>query len=242
MAVLKHSSPSSRPLAGGAFDLGDLRASAERSLRDARDEAARIIAEAQAEARILRESAKAQGFAEGHALGLTEGESVGRAQGEEAGKLEALAAHDASFKALEEAYAAEFLRWNAQRDEMLRSAESELAAVAVAIAESIVREHIARDPAWMTRAVESAVQLFARATRVTIEIAPEDELLVAEAMPRLRSALPADAEIALLAREGIERGGCMIRSSEGTLDARIETQFRRMREGIVGSALPEAAP
>jgi len=241
MAVLKHSSSNARPLGGGAFDLGDLRAGAERALRDAREEAARIVQEVQEDARILREAAQTEGFAEGRARGFADGEAAGRAQGEETGRVESLAAHDAAFKALEEAYAAEFLRWSAQRDEMIRAAESELAAVAVAMAESIVREHIKRHPAWITRAVESAVQLFARATRVTIEIAPEDEALVAQAMPTLRSALPSDAEIALVARDGISRGGCLIRSSEGTIDARIETQFRRMREGIVGDAQLESA-
>jgi flagellar biosynthesis/type III secretory pathway protein FliH len=63
--------------------------------------------------------------------------------------------------------------------------------------------------------------------------------LISNAMPSLRTALPAGAEIELVAREGITRGGCVIRSSEGTIDARIETQFRRMRAGIIGDALPE---
>ncbi|MFM2164965.1 MAG: Flagellar assembly protein FliH, partial [Planctomycetota bacterium] len=63
---------------------------------------------------------------------------------------------------------------------------------------------------------------------------PEDEALVAGSMPSLRAALPAGAEVELVARDGIARGGVVIRSSEGTVDARIETQFRRMRDGLVG--------
>ena len=146
MAVLKHSTPNARAIAGGAFDLGDLRAGAESALREAKLEAARIVAAARAEAERMRSEARAEGHAEGRAAGFSEGETAGRAAGEAAGRTEALAAHDASFKALEEAYAAEFLRWSAQRDEMLRSAEQELAGISVAIAESILREHIAREP------------------------------------------------------------------------------------------------
>ena len=123
----------------------------------------------------------------------------------------------------------------------MRAAERELAGISVAIAESIVREHIAREPAWIARAVENAVSLFARATRVAIEIAPEDEALVSRAMPSLRAALPVGAEIEVVAREGISRGGCVIRSSEGSVDARIETQFRRMRAGIIGDGAIESA-
>jgi len=242
MAVLKQSTPNARALTGGSFDLGDLRAGAEQALREAKAEAARIVSAARAEADRMRADARAEGHAEGRAAGVAEGEAAGRAAGEEAGRLEALAAHDASLKALEEAYAAEFLRWNAQRDEAMRVAERELAGVSVAIAESIVREQIAREPKWVARAVESAVALFSRATRVSIEISPEDESLVAASMPALRAALPVGAEVELVAREGMARGGCMIRSSEGTVDARIETQFRRMRAGIIGDAETEARP
>lgn len=240
MAVLKQSTPNARIATGGAFDLGDLRAGAELALREAKAEAARIVAAARADTEKARAEAKAQGHAEGRAAGFAEGEAAGIAAGEAAGRAQALAAHDASLKALEEAYAAEFLRWNAQRDEAMRVAERELAGVALAIAESIVRDEIAREPKWVARAVETAVALFARATRVSIEIAPEDEALVAASMPSLRAALPAGAEVELVARDGIARGGVVIRSSEGTVDARIETQFRRMRAGILGEAFADA--
>jgi hypothetical protein len=104
MAVLKHSTPNARAITGGAFDLGDLRAGAESALREAKLEAARIVAAARAEAERMRSEARAEGHAEGRAAGFSEGETAGRKAGEAAGRAEALAAHDASFKALEEAF------------------------------------------------------------------------------------------------------------------------------------------
>jgi hypothetical protein len=117
----------------------------------------------------------------------------------------------------------------------MRFAERELAGIAISIAESIVREHVAADPTVVAREAQAAVALFARATRVTIEVAPEDAPIVAEAMPDLSSALPDGAVVSITARAGIARGGCVIRSNEGGVDARFETQFRRMREGILGA-------
>jgi hypothetical protein len=102
----------------------------------------------------------------------------------------------------------------------------------------VVRRQVTQDPAVVVRQVECAVALFARATRVAIEIAPEDEPMVRDAFPSLCAMLPADAEISLRARPGTSRGGCVVRSSEGTVDARIETQFRRIREGIIGQSEP----
>ncbi len=235
MAVIKQASPRAGVAIGGVFDLGDLRAGAERALADARLEAARIVDEARREAERLRAEARrdgaAKGEAEGRAKGLEEGRAAGSAEGHAAAKAE----HAKSLRAIEESFATEFARWMSVRDEAMRFAERELAGIAVSIAESIVREHVAADPTVVAREAGAAVALFARATRVTIEVAPEDAPIVAEAMPDLSAALPDGAVVSIVARAGIARGGCVIRSNEGAVDARFETQFRRMREGILGA-------
>jgi uncharacterized membrane protein YgcG len=133
------------------------------------------------------------------------------------------------------------MRWSAQRDEVMRSAERELAAIAIAIAESIVRGQVRVDEKVVTRQVEAAVALFARATRLSVEVAPEDEGAVREAMPDLCALLPADAELSVRSSPAVSHGGCVVRSSEGSVDARIETQFRRMRFGVIGDDAPPAA-
>lgn len=242
MAVIKQAS-STRAIAasGGVFDLGDLRRDAELALESARSEAARIVDEARQEAMRLREAAREEGLAAGRAEGLSLGEAAGRASGEAAGRAEAAAAHDEGLRAIEESFSAEFLRWIALRDERMRATEHELAGIAIAIAERIVAEHVRTDPAFIRRAVERAVALFSRATRVSIEIDPSDEPLVGESFPALRAALPAGSAVELVARAGVGRGGCVVRSSEGTVDARIETLFRRMREGLVGDAFADDA-
>lgn len=236
MAVLKHSSPQARLSQGGMFDLSDLREGAVKAIEDAREEAVRMVAAARVEADALRANARAEGVTKGYDEGFAKGVPAGRAEGELAGRTSAATLHDASLAAIEEAYSREFLRWIAVRDEVMRTAERELAGIALAIAERVVREHVKCDPTVVAREVEAAVSLFARATRVTIQVAIEDEALVSEAMPALRATLPAGADISLIAVAGIERGGCVIRTSEGSVDARIETQFRRIREGIMGGA------
>jgi flagellar assembly protein FliH len=213
MSVIK--STQSRPSFAGTslYDLSDLRLGAEQALARARAEADRLVGDAKREVERVfsesRESGFEQGKAEGYATGLAEG----RVAGEAAGRAEARAAHEALILALEQS-------------------------IAILIAESVVRRQVTQDPAVVVRQVECAVALFARATRVAIEIAPEDEPMVRDAFPSLCAMLPADAEISLRARPGTSRGGCVVRSSEGTVDARIETQFRRIREGIIGQSEP----
>lgn len=241
MAVIK--ATAQRPAFAGTslHDLGDLRRGAEEVLAQARTEAARLVADAKREVERVFSESRESGFEQGKEEGFAVGLAEGRAAGELAGREEARAAHEVMIKALEESFSTEFMRWTQVREEIMRSAERELAGIALAIAESIVREHVRCDRSAVARQVEQAVALFARATRVSIEVAPEDEPLVRETLPTLCAMLPPDAEVALRARAGITRGGCYIRSSEGTVDARIETLFRRMREGIVGSAAPAPA-
>jgi flagellar assembly protein FliH len=238
MSVIK--STQSRPSFAGTslYDLSDLRLGAEQALARARAEADRLVGDAKREVERVfsesRESGFEQGKAEGYATGLAEG----RVAGEAAGRAEARAAHEALILALEQSISAEFGRWMSHRESVMRDAEREMAKIAILIAESVVRRQVTQDPAVVVRQVECAVALFARATRVAIEIAPEDEPMVRDAFPSLCAMLPADAEISLRARPGTSRGGCVVRSSEGTVDARIETQFRRIREGIIGQSEP----
>jgi flagellar assembly protein FliH len=242
MAVIK--ATAQRPTFAGSslHDLGDLRKGAEDALDRARAEATRLVAEAKREVDKVYSESRESGFEQGKEEGFVAGFAEGRAAGEAAGREEARAAHEAMIKALEESFSAEFMRWVQIREEVMRTAERELAGISIAIAEAIVREHVRCDTAAVVRQVEQAVALFARATRISIEVAPEDEPLVREALPNLCAMLPPDAEVALRARAGIARGGCFIRSSEGTIDARMETLFRRVREGVVGTGAPAAEP
>ncbi len=234
MSVLKPSSPRAQSVQGSVFNLGDLRRDAETVLRDARMEAARILEEARKSGDAARSAGRLEGIEQGRSEGLARGLEEGRTTGANEGRTAATNLHAQALAAIEESFSAAFLQWIALRDEHMREAERELAGVAIAIAERIVGEKIALDPRIVVREVSAAVALFSRATRVSIEFAPEDETILNESMQVLRAQLPAGAEVELIAREGIARGGCVIRSSEGTVDARIEMQFRRMREGITG--------
>jgi flagellar assembly protein FliH len=235
MAVIK--STASKPGFAGTslYDLSDLRLTAERTLAEARAEAERLIAGAKREVEQVYSESRESGFEQGQVEGYATGLGEGRAAGEAAGRADARAEHQAMILALEQSLSTEFGRWMAAREEIMRQAERELAKIAILIAESVVRMHVSADPSVIARQVETAVALFARATRVSIEIAPEDEILVRDALPNLCALLPVGAEISLRPVAGIARGGCVVRSSEGTVDARIETQFRRVREALLGS-------
>lgn len=78
---------------------------------------------------------------------------------------------------------------------------------------------------------------------LVVRVAPQDyELIAGERQRLLRNG---DASrIELVSDERIELGGCLIETSGGTLDGRLETQLQRLRDTLVSASRlqPEANP
>jgi flagellar assembly protein FliH len=78
---------------------------------------------------------------------------------------------------------------------------------------------------------------------LVVRVAPQDyELIAGERQRLLRNG---DANhIELASDERIELGGCLVETSGGTLDGRLETQLQRLRDTLVSASRmqPEANP
>jgi flagellar assembly protein FliH len=70
------------------------------------------------------------------------------------------------------------------------------------------------------------------AGRITIKLNPVDLELLAEFKPQLLSGLSEAGRAAFEADEGIARGGCLITTDGGEVDARIERQFQVVEEAF----------
>ena len=68
--------------------------------------------------------------------------------------------------------------------------------------------------------------------RITIKLNPADLELLADIKPQLLSGLPEAGRAAFEADEGIARGGCLIETDGGEVDARIERQFQVVEEAF----------
>ncbi len=222
------------------LDLGDLQRQADRIIAAAEQEAERILEAARAAARD--EGVRIR--AEAEAAGRVDGETAGRATGEERGRAEAMAAAEASLDRLQEAWIGALQEWSARRTADLAAAREDVVALGVAIAERIVHGTVEGDRAAAARQAAAALELLSDAREVRVLVHPEDEAVVAEAMPRLAGAVGGAAHVSLGTDASVDRGGVVVRSGEGTVDARIETQLRRIAAALVpgrAAALDAAA-
>jgi len=121
-----------------------------------------------------------------------------------------------------------------QLDAMQQEMAEALAATALSLARQIVRNEITARPQSVAAVAQEALEtLMLSARHITLRVHPDDQPLVAEGAGELLAArgarLVADAEVA--------RGGCIVESNIGLVDASIETRWRRAAAAI-GRAEP----
>jgi flagellar assembly protein FliH len=173
------------------------------------------LAKAEADADALRAAAREEGLREG--------------------REEALAALAPALEALHQA--AEAVR----ADQFARADRLEAHAVDLALflAEKVLGGAIAVQPELVVESVRGALRGIVERERVTVLVHPDDLEMVREAMDDVRASLGGIEHCEVQAERRVSRGGAVVRTPDGDVDARIETKLQRARE-VVESALSKA--
>ncbi len=223
------------------FQWTDIRAEADRILAQAKAEAAGLLARARAEAAGLAQAAKADA-ARMAAEARARGEAEGRAAGEKAGEAQTQATFQARLeREVAETRAALAGIGNALKevpDRVARSAEAGTVALAVAVAEAIVKREVHLDPALVSGNVRAAIASMATASRISLRIHPEDKALLEGSLPALLQDLAGADRVTLLADPGIPRGGCVASAEGAEADATLEGQLAQIRKALLGEGAP----
>jgi flagellar biosynthesis/type III secretory pathway protein FliH len=183
---------------------------------DAADAVMETLAQAREEAEQLREAARAEGFAAGHA--------------------EAMASLQPALEAL--ASAAQEMH-DAQTEASARL-ERQAVELGFALAEKVLAGAVAVEPERVIESVRGALRGLVERERVTVLVNPDDLELVNGAMDELRGSLGGIEHCVVEAERRVRRGGCVVRTPEGDVDAGIDTKLARARE-VVEQELGKAA-
>jgi flagellar assembly protein FliH len=112
----------------------------------------------------------------------------------------------------------------AQLDALQQDMARALAASAIALARQVVRSELALRPdAVAAVATEALEALMLSARHVTVRVHPDDQPLVEQGAGELLDARGAR----LIADPAVSRGGCLVESDIGIVDASIESRWRR---------------
>jgi flagellar assembly protein FliH len=171
----------------------------------------------------LADAEAASALEQAHARGRMEGEQ--RAAEEYERQLGAIRAETA----------AAIRRLGELREQMDREYQSLLRELALEAAARIARQRIAEDDPVAARALAEAVEALPPVEGIQARLHPDDVAIVerdlAELIERRRVELRADP--------ALSRGGCVVESGAGTIDATLETAEREIRAAARGG---EEAP
>jgi flagellar assembly protein FliH len=183
-----------------------------RPQRSDAEEVMDVLAQAQAEAEQLREAAIAEGFA--------------------AGRADALAALEPALAALVQAV-------EDVREQQLEAAvelERRAVELGLALAKKVVGGTLEVKPEKVIETVTGALRGIVERERVIVLVNPDDLEIVREAMEGIRASLGGMEHCVVEAERRVGRGGCLVRTPVGDIDARVETKLERAGE-VVAAAL-----
>ncbi len=115
---------------------------------------------------------------------------------------------------------------------VLREYESDLLDVALTAASRIVRERIDQSDPVAVRTIQEALASLPERTRFKIRLNAQD---MKAATASLEKEI-AEKRIELVEDNTISRGGCMLETSAGSIDATLETAERVVRDSATGEA------
>lgn len=200
--------PTSESIARQA-DLSGAQQDPNSLLEKARTEAAQIVADAQAQAaateRALREQATAAAQAQ--------------AEAEMTAELEALRAQLA--ETLDE--------FANLREQVATHAEREMVQLAIEIAKKIVRREVTVDREIVISLARVALSRLHTRALANVHLHPDDYQFALAHRERLSTS----GTIKLIEDPAIGRGGCLIETDHGDVDARIEHQFSEIERGFL---------
>jgi flagellar assembly protein FliH len=183
------------------------------SMDEAHDRARGIIAAAEAQATAIREQARREGYAEGMVAGRADLRQLG----------------EPAVEALSEA--AERVR--EFRAEAAESVERQAAVLAVEIAEKVVAGALEVQPERVLDVVRGTLRAIVERERLVIQVNPDDLAIVREGLDELTGALGGIEHVEVQEERRVQRGGAVVRTAVGEVDANIRTKLDRAREAVL---------
>ncbi len=113
-------------------------------------------------------------------------------------------------------------------------AEAELRALAVRIAEKILGRELARDGNAVVDVAAEALRHAGEPRELVVRCAPEDLAALERGKPRLHERCRAAQAVRFVADERVARGGCIVETELGIVDARLSTQLEAIERALRG--------
>lgn len=195
-----------------------------------REEAAKLIDEASADAAALLHEARARAAslideAQRHAGEI---EAQAKAEGFNQGVGDGRAAASAEMDDMLETMRGLIEMARAERHKIVEGAEPEIVRLSVTIAERILASHVALEPGTVIEMARSAITRLVNRETVTVRVNPADIEMMRSHRDQIMSMNDID-NMRIIEDQRVDRGGVVLETEAGTIDAKVSTQLREVR-------------
>jgi flagellar assembly protein FliH len=115
------------------------------------------------------------------------------------------------------------------RDTLIQQTERQMVQLAITIARRIVMREVSLDPELIAAMAHVALKKLGTSAPATIRLNPEDYTVVAHDGERWGG-----GQVNVVPDPAITRGGCLVESEFGRIDASIDRQFDEMTRALLG--------
>ena len=188
--------------------------SAQEIIRNAQEEAARIVEEARVEQENLRKSSHTEGYNQGREEGFAEGK----------GEVDRLIGR--THKILEGVMA--------RREEILSETEQQIVELVILMTRKVVKIISESQKSVIMANVLQALKKVKSRGNVTVRVNMADVKLTTEHIQDFIKQIERVQGITVVEDSTVDKGGCVVETDFGAIDARIQNQLSELETAILG--------
>lgn len=192
------------------LELAQLRVKAEEELAEWRQQEEKDFL-------LQLEEEKRRGYLEGYQMGMQDGTQ----HAEEQYKASLQQAADILELAFQE------------KDHVIKEAEPFVIELTTEIAKKVIQQELKLHPEAMIHLIKQTLAAVYETSSITISVAPGDFAFVQKQRKQLLAVDNGQIEIKVFPDHSIEQGGCIIRTSSGSVDARIDVQLSEIKKVLL---------
>jgi flagellar assembly protein FliH len=167
--------------------------------------------------RLQLEEEKRRGYEEGYQLGFDDGTKHAAEQYQT--QLQK------AVGILEQAYQ--------EKAEIIQEADPFVIELTMEIAKKVLQQELKTQPDALLHIIKQTLASVYETESISIGVAPEDFSFVQKQREQLRAIDNGQVEVKVFPDYSIEQGGCIIRTSSGSVDARIDVQLSEIKKVLL---------
>ncbi|SFF95859.1 flagellar assembly protein FliH [Desulfotomaculum arcticum] len=201
-------------------------------IEDAERKSKAIILQAHSEASVILEQARAKASAEAEII-----KTDATKQGYEQGHKSALDAAAAEAQVIREQAKKVLVQAERARVDQINLLKDEILDLSIEIAEKLVNRHLELQPNAVLDIAREAIQLVGNRQYVVLWVHPDELAVCTNNRDNLMAALSPKAKLQIVTDETIKKGGCIVETDFGKVDATVSARWENLLAVLKGETV-----